>query len=100
MASPATVPGGSRDAGHYRSRGAAGWLRFNEDNCHSQAKKCNRYGSGRATEYRVGLIARIGLERVEALEANNTPIKWTIIELKAIKATYTAKLKEVKKNEN
>lgn len=87
--------GGGFDAGHYRSTGSASHLRFNEDNCHAQRKVCNRYGAGRAVDYRLGLIARIGLERVEALEADNTPRKWTREELLEIKAIYKAKLKEL-----
>lgn len=81
------------DCGHYRSTGSADHLRYNEDNAHRQLVLCNRYGAGRAVDYRIGLIARIGLERVEALEANNTPIKWTADLLREIKATYKAKLK-------
>lgn len=89
--------GGSYDAGHYRSTGSAPHLRFDADrNIHGQRKACNRYGSGRAVDYRIGLIARIGLQAVEALEADNTPRKWTIDELKAIRDRYRAKLKELK----
>ena len=47
-------------------------------------------------DYRLGLIARIGLGRVEALEANNEPAKWSIDELKAIRDYYRKKLKELK----
>ena len=85
--------GGDMDAGHYRSVGSAPHLRFNEDNAHGQSKHDNRYLSGNAVEYRRGLIARIGLQRVEALEADDTPRKYTIDELKTIKATYKAKTK-------
>lgn len=88
--------GGTADAGHYRSTGSAPHLRFTENNCHAQRKQCNRYGAGRAVDYRIGLIARIGLEAVEALEADNEPRKWTIDQLKAIRDTYWAKLKELK----
>ncbi|MFZ6773056.1 recombination protein NinG [Undibacterium sp. SXout7W] len=91
-----SIMGGSWDAGHYRSRGSAGHLRFNEDNCHAQLKQCNRYGAGRAVDYRIGLIARIGLERVEALESNNAVHKWTIAELQRIKFLYQQKLKALK----
>jgi hypothetical protein len=50
--------------------------------------------------YRVGLIARIGLEAVEALETDQVSRKYSIDDLKAIKAHYRAKLKELKgKNE-
>lgn len=88
--------GGAFDAGHYRSTGSASHLRFNEHNCHAQRKQCNRYGAGRAVDYRIGLIGRIGLEAVEALEAQNVPHKWTREELIAIRDTYKKKLKELK----
>lgn len=89
--------GGSYDAGHYRSVGSASHLRFDERNVHGQRKFCNQYGAGRAVDYRMGLIKRIGLEAVEALEADNTPRKWTISELKAIKEEYKDKLKSLLK---
>lgn len=94
---PLDWSGNNVDAGHYRSRGSAPHLRFNELNCHAQAKRENRYLSGNAVDYRIGLIARIGLEAVESLEADQTPKKYTIAELRAIKAHYVAKLKEMKK---
>jgi hypothetical protein len=91
---------GSRwDAGHYRSTGSASHLRFHEDNCHRQLVRCNRHGAGRAVDYRLGLVSRIGLSRVEALEANNAVRKWTREELIAIRATYKAKLKELEKGQ-
>jgi hypothetical protein len=88
--------GGRFDCGHYRSVGSASHLRFNEANAHGQRKYCNRHGAGRAVDYRIGLISRLGLDCVEALESNNTPHKWEREELIAIKATYTAKAKELK----
>lgn len=90
--------GGGYDCGHYRSTGSASHLRFHEDNAHAQRKVCNRYGAGRAVDYRLGLIARIGLHRVEALEADNTPTKWTSERLREIKAVYKAKLKDLERN--
>lgn len=89
--------GNSVDAGHYRSRGAASHLRYHEDNCHAQSKQDNRYGAGNVVEYRINLIARIGLERVEALETDSEPRKWTREDLKVIAATYRAKLRGLKK---
>ena len=88
--------GGAFDCGHYRSTGSASHLRFDERNAHAQRKVCNRWGAGRAVDYRIGLVARIGLEAVEALESDNTPHKWTRDELIAIRDTYRAKLKELK----
>lgn len=87
--------GGGFDCGHYRSVGSAPHLRFDERNAHAQRKQCNRYGSGRAVDYRIGLIARIGLAAVEALEADQTPKHYSIEDLKQIKQTYAAKRKEI-----
>lgn len=89
--------GGGYDAGHYRSVGSAPHMRFVEDNCHAQRKVCNQFGAGRAVDYRIGLIRRIGIERVEALEADQAPRKYTAEELQAIERTYKNKLKELKR---
>lgn len=90
--------GGGFDAGHYRSRGSAQHLAFHEDNCHGQCKRCNRYGAGMAVDFRIGLVRRIGLARVEALEASNEPHKWQRDELIAIRAQYVEKLRELKRS--
>lgn len=90
------LTGSSWDCGHYRSTGSAPHMRFMEDNAHRQLVMCNRYGAGRAVDYRIGLIARIGLARVEALESDNAPRKWSHENLRAIKAHYVAKLKQMK----
>jgi hypothetical protein len=96
---PLDWSGNNVDAGHYRSRGSADHLRFDERNCHAQSKQDNRYGSGNAVDYRIGLIKRIGLAAVEALEADQTVVKWTRERLAAIKAEYKAKTKELKARE-
>lgn len=88
--------GGAYDCGHYRSVGSSPNHRFNEDNAHAQRKQCNRYGAGRAVDYRIGLIARIGVDRVEALESDNEPRKYTISDLKNIIQCYKLKIKELK----
>lgn len=92
---PMTELHAGRDAGHYRSVGSASHLRFNEDNCHAQCVKCNQWKAGNAVDYRIRLIELIGLERVEALERENTPHKWTREELIEIRAKYKRKLKEL-----
>lgn len=90
--------GGSYDAGHYRSVGAAPQLRFDEANCHKQCVPCNQHKSGNAIEYRRGLVERIGLQRVAILEANSETIRWTIEDAKRIKAEYKAKTAELIRN--
>jgi hypothetical protein len=89
--------GGGFDCGHWRSVGSAPHLRFDERNAHGQRKRCNRYGAGRAVEYRQGLLVRLGLYVVEALEADNRIHKWTREELIAIRETYKTKRKELEK---
>lgn len=90
---PRSGVGGAFDCGHYRSVGSAPHLRFNEFNAHGQAKQCNRYGAGRAVDYRIGLIARIGLEAVERLESDHRYHQWQIEELQGIVKEYRAKTK-------
>lgn len=92
------VHGGDFDAGHYRSRGSAPHLRFDERNVHAQLKQCNRYASGNIVGYRVGLIERIGPVAVAELECDQAPRRYSIDDLREIKKTYAAKTKELKKD--
>lgn len=94
---PLDWSGNATDAGHYRSVGSAPHLRFDERNVHAQTKQCNRFGAGRAVDYRIGLIKRIGLGQVEDLEANQTPRKWTADQLKEKRDQYRTKSSELKK---
>ncbi len=97
---PLDWSGNGADAGHYRSVGSAPHLRYDERNCHAQSKQDNRWGAGRAVDYRIGLIARIGLAAVEALEADNTPRHYTHDELRAIRTHFKAKLAALKKEKS
>ena len=91
---------GSRwDAGHYRSVGACPELRFEPLNIHRQCVKCNRNLSGNAVEYRIRLVQRIGDEKVAWLEGLHAPCKYTVEEIKAIKAKYRAMTRELKKGQ-
>lgn len=89
--------GGSMDAGHYLSRGSSPQHRFNEDNVFGQRKNCNRPGGTTRDAFRAGVIARIGLARVEALESDNAVPKWTREYLIELKAHYRRKLRDLKK---
>ena len=83
------------EAGHFRSRGAASHLRYNEDNIHKQCHRCNAELSSNAIPYRAALVVKIGSERVEALENNNTPHRYTREELKSIRMHYRALMREL-----
>lgn len=87
---------GQYHAGHYRSVGAYPELRFNEDNVHKQCSVCNNHKSGNAIEYRINLIRKIGLEKVEFLERHDhQPLKLSIDEIKELIKVYKAKCKGV-----
>nr|WP_314694203.1 recombination protein NinG [uncultured Pseudomonas sp.] len=96
---PLDWSGNAVDAGHYRSVGSAPHLRFDERNCHAQSKQDNRFLSGNAVDYRIGLIARIGQEAVDALEADQSVRKYSVEQIKGIKTYYRAKTRELKKGE-
>ena len=87
---------GQYHAGHYRSRGSASHLRFNEDNVHKQCAPCNIYLSGNAINYRLGLIKKIGLARVEILERDNVLRKYTTEGLVELKKQYQLMIKALK----
>jgi DNA repair exonuclease SbcCD ATPase subunit len=89
---------GQYHAGHYRTTASAPQLRFDERNVWKQCAPCNNHLSGNIANYRPELIKRIGLEQVEDIENNSELKRWTIEELKQIKAKYKAKLKELKHN--
>lgn len=86
------------DAGHYRSVGACPELRFDEDNCHAQCVPCNQHRSGNAIDYRIGLLMRIGEERVNRLEGPHSPTLYSIDDIKLIIATYKQKKKALQSN--
>ena len=98
--------GGAFDAGHFLSKGARPELRMEPTNIWLQCKSCNagsfkyaRKGLTVSQAFRDGLVSRIGLEAVEALEADHEPRKYTIEELKAITAEYRAKTREIRKGD-
>lgn len=91
------LTGSAIDASHYRSRGAASHLKFNVFNVHSACTRCNRQLSGNAVEYRIRLIERIGLDRVERLESENEPRRFDIPYLQRIKSIFTRKARALEK---
>jgi hypothetical protein len=88
---------GQYHAGHFLTVKARPDLRFNEDNCHKQCSACNNYLSGNQLKYRVRLIRKIGLERVEALEFHGPALNLIVQDIQAIKETYRIKANELQK---
>lgn len=83
------------NAGHYRSVGGNPELRFEPLNVWLQCEYCNNYLHGNLINYRINLIKRIGIEKVEWLEGVHEPKKYTIEELKYMKILYKSWLKEL-----
>lgn len=70
------------EAGHYIAVGANNTIRFDLDNIHKQCHRCNVQLSSNAVMYRIGLVKKIGIERVERLEGPHPPKKLSIPELR------------------
>lgn len=88
---------GALHAGHYRSVGSEPALRFDPDNVHLQCAPCNTHLSGNLIPYRINLIKKIGIERVEWLEGPHVPKKLTIQEIQEMKAFYRAEVRRMKR---
>lgn len=77
--------GAIEHAGHYIAQGSTGALRFDPDNIHGQCSQCNVWKHGNLIEYRINLVKKIGLERVERLERHRHDVeKWTREDLEEI----------------
>lgn len=81
--------------GHYRSVGSAAHLRYELANLTKQCARCNIHFGGNLINYRLGLVARHGIEFVEAIESDNKPKHYTVADLQGLKACYREKLKEL-----
>lgn len=88
---------GVEHASHYLSSGGHSNIRFHEDNIWKSCYKCNVMLSGNPTSYRIRLIKKIGVERVEWLEDNAyIEKKWTREELKEIQEIFKEKIRQLK----
>lgn len=69
-------------AGHLWSQGEHGILRYELDNINSQCVACNLFKHGNLLEYKIGLIKKIGPDRVAYLDDHRHDLKkWTRQEL-------------------
>ena len=78
------------NAGHFVPMSRASALRFNEDNVNGECVSCNGFDKFHLVGYRKNLINKIGLKRVEYLEAHSHDSKrYTAEELQEIKSKYS-----------
>jgi hypothetical protein len=82
-------------AGHFRTVGACPELRFEPDNAHKQCERCNVDESGNVAQYRTRLEARIGVERLAALEGPHAPKRYTDDDFNQIARRYRALTREL-----
>jgi hypothetical protein len=76
-------------AGHYWAQGMNGVLRYEENNVHKQCDSCNIWKHGNLLNYRIGLVRKLGPERVEYLDLYHKDIKkWSREELEQIISKY------------
>lgn len=87
---------GQWHASHLRSVGSTPELRFEELNVHKACSVCNSHLSGNLLGYLPRLILRIGQDKVDWLQGKHESKRYSIDDLKAIKAEYRAKLREMK----
>lgn len=96
-AMPAQKIGGTIDCSHYRSVGSSPHMRFHLHNAAAACVRCNRDLSGNVVELRKGLIARIGEEKVLAVEADQSVRKFTVDYLVRLKKVFSKKARRQEK---
>jgi Bacteriophage Lambda NinG protein len=88
-------------AGHFLTTGAhPGLIRFHPWNINRQCSQCNDYLSGNLLNYRKGIIARFGQERLDWLEGPQKDMKITREWIEAEKIRFRALLRDLQKEAN
>jgi 5-methylcytosine-specific restriction endonuclease McrA len=80
------------DCGHFIPRGYSIW-RYNEENCHAQCVRCNKFLSGNWPAYFIKMVNKYGQDFVDKLIFyKNRPMKRSIADLLEIEQYYKEKL--------
>lgn len=96
-ARPETRFGGAFDAGHWRSVGSAPQLQFMTSQIRLQCVKCNRFGGGRAVEFRMALVADRGEDWVRFVESMNHVAKFSVEYLQRLTKVFNKKANRMEK---
>ena len=80
-------------AGHYRPMGNNQQLRFYTLNIFAQCSICNNYKSGNLAEYRMSLIKKLGIKKVEEIEANQERGNYSVEYLQRLIKVFRKKIK-------
>lgn len=84
------------DGGHYMNSQYFSAVRFNTLNIHKQCSHCNGWNNEDKQTYRIHLIDKIGLDKVEWLEAQNQTVKYDAEYLNKLIKTFRKKIKRLK----
>jgi len=87
------------DCGHYYAKSGYSGLRFDEENCHAECVKCNRFDESHLIGYTENIKIKIGEQRYQALkeralEYKRNGVRWSRPELRELIEYYKAKVKE------
>jgi hypothetical protein len=87
------VEGRQFHAGHYESVGGNQHQRFYTLNIHKQCSICNNHKSGNLIPYRLFMIDKYGLAKVEELENDHSIKKYTVEYLKRLIKVFRSKIR-------
>ena len=92
-------PAEEMDCGHFYAKSGYSGLRFDEENCHAECVKCNRFDESHLIGYAENLKKKLGEERYNALKERakdykKNGVRWSRIELREQIEYYKAKVKE------
>lgn len=82
------------EAGHWLTKAARPELRFDPRNINLQCHRCNKHLSGNQAAYRIGLVAKIGLDQVRELEGPHPAAKYTREGLAEIRSKFSLMKRE------
>lgn len=88
---------GQWHASHWRSVGAAPGLRFNLWNIHKACSICNNHLSGNIAGYTPRLAQKIGADRVDWLNSQNTVVRRDAAYFQRIKVIFSRKTRRLEK---
>ena len=89
--------GGQWHGSHFRPAGNHAAVELHLWNIHKACAQCNLFKGGNIAGYRPRLIEKIGLDRVQWLEAQNQPVKRTREYLGRFKVVMGKRLRRMKK---
>ena len=84
------------DGGHYMNSQYFSAVRFNTLNIHKQCSHCNDWNNENKQNYRIYLIDKIGLDKVQWLESQNQVVKYNAEYLNRLIKVFNKKIKRLK----